>query len=65
MCLGALPAEAFGTIETIETFNNLFDILNLFELKNLSKFKKVFDGSQYQRDFLNITMKLSLKYLIY
>lgn len=56
MSLGGLPADAFGTIEVIERFNNLFDILNSYSLRNPNKFKNVFEGSKFQLDFFNDTM---------
>lgn len=54
--LGVLPSEAFATVETIERFNNLFDMLNAFSLRDPNKFKTVYEGSQFQIDFLKETI---------
>lgn len=51
LTMGGLPSEAIGTIEVIEKFNNLFDILNSFALRNANHYKTVFDGSQFQMKF--------------
>ncbi|XP_050303875.1 uncharacterized protein LOC126741499 [Anthonomus grandis grandis] len=51
--VGALPADAFGTIEVIEKFNNLFDLLNSISLGDPCKFKNVYDGSPYQIEFFH------------
>lgn len=51
--LGELPAGALGTIEVIEKFNNLFDILNSQDLKNPNKYKTVFEGSPDQMKYLD------------
>lgn len=50
--LGALPNEAFGTIEVLELFNNLFDLFNSCSLGENRKYKKVFEGSEEQIKFL-------------
>lgn len=42
MTLGALPQEAIGTIEVLDKFNNLHDVLNSFSLKHPNIHKMVF-----------------------
>ena len=53
MNLGALPNEAIGTIEILEKCINLFDILNLSFTSEKNKFKKVFEGNEFQIRVLN------------
>lgn len=53
MSLGALPLEAIGTIEVLEKFNKLFDLVNSSYIRNENKFKKVYEGADYQVSYLN------------
>lgn len=46
-----LPASAFATIEVIERFNDLFDILNSCMVRDPAKFKNAYDASDFQLDF--------------
>lgn len=51
--LGALPAEAMSTVEVIEKFNKLFDVLNSSFKNTYTMYQTVFKGEKYQLDFLN------------
>ena len=53
MSLGALPPESLGTIEVNEKFDKLFDILNSTDYKNPNKYKNVYEGLGYQKEFLD------------
>lgn len=50
--LGALPAEAIHTVEVLQKFNNLFDMLNSSIHKG-TKYRKPFHAEKYQIKFLN------------
>lgn len=50
--MGALPEDAMATIETVDCFNKLFDLLNSSHTNNSNEFKNVFIGSDFQMDFL-------------
>ncbi|TGZ53786.1 THAP domain-containing protein 9 [Temnothorax longispinosus] len=52
MSSGSLPSEAVGTIDLIDHFDKLFDILNSFTATNLKQYGKVFTGSETQFQFL-------------
>lgn len=52
MSLGVLSPDAQTTIEVIEKFDKLFDILNSSEVNHPNKFKNSFQGLDYQNDFL-------------
>ncbi|CAG9827175.1 unnamed protein product, partial [Diabrotica balteata] len=56
--LGILPSDALGTIEIIEKFNNLFDILNSTDNNNPNKFKNVFEGTDFQINYLDSMIDL-------
>ncbi|KAG5861853.1 hypothetical protein JTB14_006743 [Gonioctena quinquepunctata] len=53
LTLGLLPADARGTIEFLEKFDKLFDILNSSCLGSSNKYKNAFDNSDYQKEYLN------------
>lgn len=65
MTLGALPKDAEETIHTLEKFNNLFDICNSFAMRPTNKYKKVFEGSNFQIAFLNEALDFLNKLKIY
>lgn len=52
MSLGLLPNDALGTIEIIGKFNNLFDMLNSSSTDVKSDFRKVFEGTAFQNEYL-------------
>lgn len=52
MSFGLLPSEAVGTIDLIDQFDKLFDMLNSSTATNPKKYGKVFTGSQNQLQFL-------------
>jgi hypothetical protein len=49
---GFLPTEAVGTIDVIDHFDKLFDILNSSSVINPKEYGKVFTGSNKQMQFL-------------
>lgn len=51
--LKELPPEAKLTIEIIDKFDKLFDMLNSLNFKTTKKFNKPFTGDDYQINFLN------------
>jgi hypothetical protein len=53
VALGELPPEATATIECIERFDKLFDILNSIRTKDAKEFNRAFKGLDYQINFLN------------
>ncbi|KYN22222.1 THAP domain-containing protein 9, partial [Trachymyrmex cornetzi] len=52
MSSGFLPTEAVGTIDFIDHFDKLFDILNSSNVNNPKEYGKVFVGSDKQMQFL-------------
>lgn len=52
MSSGFLPTEAVGTIDVIDRFDKLFDILNSSSVVNPKEYGKVFTGSNKQMQFL-------------
>jgi hypothetical protein len=52
MSSGFLPTEAVGTIDVIDHFDKLFDILNSSSVINPKEYGKVFTGSDKQIQFL-------------
>jgi len=52
MSSGFLATEAVGTIDVIDHFDKLFDILNSSSIANLKEYGKVFTGSDKQIQFL-------------
>lgn len=52
MSTGFLPTEAVGTIDLIDHFDKLFDILNLSTVNNYKEYGKVFTGNEKQMQFL-------------
>lgn len=61
MSSGNLSSEAFGTIEFIDRFDTLFDILNSLSEINPKEYDKVFTGNKKQLNFLEETVQF-LKY---
>lgn len=55
--LNELPPEGTGTIEFIERFDKLFDILNSIETMNAKEFNRAYKGLTYQIEFLNNTIQ--------
>lgn len=55
---GFLPTEAVGTIDFIDHFNKLFDILNSSSLNNPKEYGKIFNGSEKQIQFLDEMLSL-------
>lgn len=53
LSLGALPEDALGTIEVIEMFDKLFDLLNSIDNTHPNIFKTVYRGQVFQNDFLD------------
>lgn len=53
MSFGFLPSEAIGTIEYIDHFDKLFDILNSSSANNPKEYGKAFNGSAKQIEFLH------------
>jgi len=52
MSSGFLLAEAVGTIDFIDHFDKLFNILNSSNVNNPKEYGKVFIGSDKQMQFL-------------
>lgn len=52
MSFGFLSSAAVGTIDFIDNFNKLFDILNSSSLNSPKEYKQVFTGSEKQIQFL-------------
>ncbi|EZA62148.1 THAP domain-containing protein, partial [Ooceraea biroi] len=52
MSSGFLPSQAVGTIDFINHFDKLFDILNSSALNNPKEYGQVFTGSRKQMQFL-------------
>lgn len=52
MSFGFLPSAAVGTIDFIDHFVKLFDILNSSILNSPKKYAQVFTGSNKQIEFL-------------
>lgn len=52
MSSGFLPTEAIRTIDLIDHFDKLFDILNSSAVNNSKEYGKVFTGSNKQMNFL-------------
>jgi hypothetical protein len=52
MTCGFLSSEAVGTIDVIDHFDKLFDILNSSHINNPKEYGKVFTGSKKQIQFL-------------
>lgn len=52
MSSGFLSSEAVGTIDFIDHFDKLFDILNSFAINSPKEYGKVFTGSEKQIQFL-------------
>jgi len=48
MTCGFLSSEAIGTIDLIDHFDKLFDILNFSHINNPKEYGKVFTGSKKQ-----------------
>lgn len=53
MSLGALPGDEIGTIEVVDKFNKLFDLLNSSATEEKNQFKKVFEGDEGQLKYLD------------
>ncbi|XP_076650543.1 kelch-like protein 10 isoform X1 [Halictus rubicundus] len=66
MSLDALSGDASFTIEVIYKFNKLFDVLNSKKKNNSCTFKNVFEGLDYQLEFLNemLTFLSDLRILV-
>lgn len=47
-----LSSEAVGTIDYIDYFDKLFDVLNSSSINSLKEYRKVFTGSKKQNQFL-------------
>lgn len=60
MSSGLLPSEAVGTIDLIDHFDKLFDMLNFSSANTPKEYGKVFTGSNKQMEFLT-EMKCLLK----
>jgi len=52
MSSGFLSSEAVGTIDFIDHFDKLFDILNSLAINSPKEYRKVFTGSKKQIHFL-------------
>lgn len=55
--LNELPPKATGTIEFIQKFDKLFDILNSIETMNAKEFNRAYKVLTYQIEYLNHTLK--------
>lgn len=63
--VGALPPSAQATSDIICTFDKLFDLLNSSDLNAKKEYHKPFNGSKYQMEFLESTLKLIEQLKVY